>query len=146
MAAWAKLRWRGRRELSFFLVFSPKDNSAVGIVLSQVRESGPGAPQVRANAALANAFDCDGCCFAAADAERGDAAAEIALREGRKQRDENARAGCADGMAECAGAAVDVDLLVGKTEIAHGGHGDDGEGLVDFEQVDFREGPASAFE
>jgi hypothetical protein len=49
-------------------------------------------------------------------------------------------------MAERAGAAVDVDLLVGKAEIAHGGHGDDGEGLVDFEEIDIRKRPASALE
>ena len=48
-------------------------------------------------------------------------------------------------MAERACAAVDVDLVVGQAERAHGGHGDDGEGLVDFEQVDIRKRPARAF-
>jgi hypothetical protein len=78
--------------------------------------------QMRACTIWAPTFDCDGGGFAAADAERGDAAAEIALLERREQRDENARAGCADGMAERAGAAVDVDFVVGQAEIAHGGH------------------------
>ena len=93
----------------------------------------------------ADSFDCDGCGFATADAKRGDAAAEIALLERREQRDEDARAGCADGMAERAGATVDVDFVVGQTEVAHGSHDDNGEGLVDFEQVDIRKRPARAF-
>ena len=105
-----------------------------------------GHPKVLAEAALAKAFDGDGCCFAATDAERGDAAAEIALREGSEQRDKDARTGCADGMAERAGAAVDINFLVGKAKIAHCGHRDNGEGLVDFEQVDIRKRPASKFE
>ena len=37
-------------------------------------------------------FDGDCCCFAAADAERSNSAAEFALRERRKQRDNDARA------------------------------------------------------
>ena len=39
-------------------------------------------------------------------------------------------------MAERAGAAVDVDLLVGKVEVAHRGHRDDREGLVDLVEID----------
>jgi hypothetical protein len=115
-------------------------------VLSQVPKcEGPGAP-IFWEFGLAESFDCDGGGFPTADAERSDAAAELALLEGREQRDDDARAGCADGMAERAGAAVDVDLVVGQAERAHGGHDNDGEGLVDFEQVDFRKGPANAIE
>ena len=40
------------------------------------------------------------------------------------------------GWPERAGAAVDVELVVGDGKIAHGDHGDAGEGFVDFEQVD----------
>ena len=39
-------------------------------------------------------------------------------------------------MAERAGAAVDVDLLMRQREIAHRRHRDDSERLVDLEQVD----------
>ena len=80
----------------------------------------------------------DGRCFTTADAERGNSAAEFALLERSKQRDDDARARRADGMAERASAAVDVDFFVGNAEIAHRRHRDNGEGLVDFEQVDFR--------
>ena len=40
----------------------------------------------------------------------------------REQRDEDARAGGADRVAERAGAAVHVDLVVRQAEVAHGGH------------------------
>ena len=63
---------------------------------------------------------------------------EIVLLERGKQRDDDARARCADGMAERAGAAMDVDFVVRQIEIAHRRHGDNGEGLVDFEEIDFR--------
>ena len=53
-----------------------------------------------------------------------------------QQRDDDARAGGADRMAERAGAAVHVDLLVRQAEVAHGRHGDDGERLVDLVEVD----------
>src|ERR1039458_9718002 len=123
MAAWVKLHWLARR----------------GSVLAALVR---GADSYSTKSG--ETFDGDGCGFSAADAERGDAAAEVAFGEGRKQRDEDARAGCANGMAERAGAAVDVDLLVGKAEIAHGRHRDNGESLVDLEQVDFRKRPANA--
>ena len=75
-------------------------------------------------------------CFAAADAERRDAALCPARPKRGDQRHQNARARGADRMAERAGAAVDVDLLVRQPEVAHRRHGDDGEGLVDLEQID----------
>ena len=49
-------------------------------------------------------------------------------------------------MAERAGAAVDVDLLVRQAEVAHRRHGDDGEGLVDLEQIDGIRAPAGLLE
>lgn len=39
-------------------------------------------------------------------------------------------------MTERTGAAVDIDLVVGEVEVAHGRHGDHCEGFVDLEQVD----------
>ena len=53
-----------------------------------------------------------------------------------EQGDHDARAGCADGVAESAGAAVNIHFVVGNAEIAHGRHGHYGEGLIDFEQID----------
>ena len=49
-------------------------------------------------------------------------------------------------MAEGAGAAVDVDLVVRQLVLLHGGHGDHGKGLVDFIQVDLARAPAGFFE
>src|ERR1041385_8751925 len=67
--------------------------------------------------------------FAAADAERGDPALQIAALERVQQRHQDARARRADGMAERASPAIDVDLGVVEAEIAHGDHGDIGESL-----------------
>jgi hypothetical protein len=50
--------------------------------------------------------------FAAADAQRGDATPCIVFVHRRKQGNENARPGGADGMAQCASAAVDIDPLM----------------------------------
>ena len=66
--------------------------------------------------------------------------------ERREQRHQNARARGADRMAERAGAAVDVDLFVRKAEVAHRRHGDDGEGLVDLEEIDGILAPAGLLE
>src|SRR5207344_3266543 len=67
--------------------------------------------------------------FAAAYAQRSHAALSATRPERGDQRHQNARARRADRVAERAGAAVDIDLLVRKAEIAHRGHGDDREGL-----------------
>src|SRR3546814_10881056 len=58
-----------------------------------------------------------------------------------QQCDDDTGAGCADRVAEGAGAAVDVELLARNAELAHRGHGDDGEGLVDFPQIDLADLP-----
>jgi hypothetical protein len=47
-------------------------------------------------------------------------------------------------MAERAGAAMDVDLLVRQAVLLHRRHGDDGEGLVDLPEVDVRRQPTRA--
>src|SRR5208337_4824541 len=80
--------------------------------------------------------------FAAADAQRGDAALQSVFRQRRHQSDQDARARGADRMAERAGAAMDIHLVMRQIEIAHRRHGDDGKGLVDLEQVHFAETPA----
>ncbi len=46
-------------------------------------------------------------------------------------------------MAERAGAAVDVDLVLREGKIAHRRHSDDGEGLVDLEEIDDVRAPAA---
>src|SRR6185312_14047194 len=95
---------------------------------------------------LGEAFDAHGCGFSAPDAKSGDAALEIEALERGEEGDENAGAGCANWVAECAGAAMDVQLVAGNGEIAHSGHGDDGESLVDFEEIHLIERPAGALD
>ena len=64
--------------------------------------------------------------------------------QGVHERRQDARAGRADRMAERAGAAVDVDLLVRDADVLHRRHGDDREGLVDLEQIHVGGLPAGA--
>ena len=58
------------------------------------------------------------------------------------QRGDDARAGGADGMAERAGAAIDVGARVVEADVAHGGHGDGREGLVDLVEMNVAGLPA----
>src|ERR1019366_3773296 len=67
-------------------------------------------------------FDGDGGSFATADAQRGDAALQLAALERMHERGDDARARSPDRMTEGAGAAVDVDLFVRQTDIAHRRH------------------------
>src|SRR5690606_33994459 len=78
----------------------------------------------------------DGGGFAAADAERRHAALAALLAQRADQRDDQPRAGGADRMPQCEGAAVEVELLARDAVLLHGGHGDHRERLVDLEQVD----------
>src|SRR5215472_11144901 len=82
------------------------------------------------------ALDGQGDGIAAAEAESGDAALEVAALEFIEQRKEDARAGSADGMAEGDRAAVDVDLIGIEAELARNGNGGDGEGFVQFHEID----------
>src|SRR6185437_16077520 len=84
--------------------------------------------------------------FAPANAERRDAALEPPCAKRRDQRHQYARARGADRVAERAGAAIDVDLLVRKPKVAHRRHGDDCESLVDLEEVDGTRAPAALLE
>ena len=74
-------------------------------------------------------------CFAAADAQGGDAAFEVTRLEGVQQRHDQARAAGADGMPESAGAAVDVDFRMRQLELMHGRHGHHRESLVDLVEI-----------
>jgi hypothetical protein len=91
-------------------------------------------------------FDRDRGGFAAADAERGDAALEVLRLERMQQRDNQPSAGGADRMAERAGAAIDVELFPGNAEIALRRHRHHSEGFVDLEQVDVTDVPADLVE
>lgn len=62
---------------------------------------------------LIQAFDGHGRGFAAADADRRDAALQAFLAQGREQGHQDPRAGRADRVAQGAGATMDVDLVVG---------------------------------
>ena len=59
-----------------------------------------------------------------------------------QQRHDQARAGGTDGVAERAGAAIDVQLLPGDAEILLRRHRHHGEGFVDFKQIDVADAPA----
>ena len=62
----------------------------------------------------------------------------------RQQRHQDARAGGADRVAERAGAAMDVDLVVRQAEVVHRRQRHHRERLVDLEQIDVGEVPAGA--
>ena len=59
-----------------------------------------------------------------------------------QQRDRDAAACGTDRMAQRAGAAVDIDFVVADADIFHRRHRDDGEGLIDFIEVDVVGRPA----
>src|SRR5438309_9613369 len=96
---------------------------------------------------LLPAFHRQGDGVAAAEAESGDAAFEVAASELVEQSDENARAGSADGMTDGDRAAIDIDLFGIEFELARDGDGGDGEGFVELEEVNvFFAIPAGFFE
>src|SRR6185437_16649047 len=105
-----------------------------------------GTPGTLLRGCSGEAFDAHGCGFSAPDAKSGDAALEVEALERGEERDENAGAGCANWVAECAGASVDVELVARNGEVPHGGHSDYGEGLVDFEEIHLIEKPAGAID
>ncbi len=92
--------------------------------------------------AVSEQFERHGGGFAAADAQRGDAALAAFLAQGVDQGEDDPRAGGTDRMALGAGAAIDIDLGMIEAVFAHGEHGDHGEGFVDLEQVDVVLAPA----
>lgn len=74
--------------------------------------------------------------FPAANAQRGDAAFQAALFEGMDEGDEYPRTRGTDGVTEGAGAAVDVDFVGVQAQFLYRQQGHNGEGFVDFEEVD----------
>src|SRR5678815_2453837 len=81
--------------------------------------------------------------FPAADAETRNAALAAGFLERRYERRQDAGTAGTGGVAERGRAAVDVDLLMRDTDVAHRDHGDAGEGFVDLEQVDVADAPTS---
>src|ERR1019366_7874824 len=76
------------------------------------------------------ALDGEGDGVAAAGAERGDSALQVAELQFVEQRDEKAGAGCANGMAKRDGAPVHVHFLGIELELPRDGDGGHGEGFV----------------
>src|SRR5580692_11344018 len=97
-------------------------------------------------ASVNDTLDRDRCGFAAADAQSCDAALEVVRLERMQQRHDQPRTGGPDGMAERAGAAIDVELFAGDAQVARGRHRHHGEGLVDLEQIDVTDTPADFFQ
>src|SRR5215468_5495963 len=103
----------------------------------------PRFPQFRTCMPLAcDAFDRNRGGFPAADAERSDTALEVLRLHRMQQRHDQPRTGCANRMAERAGAAIDVELFAGNAEVTLRGHRDHRERLVDLEQIDVTDAPA----
>ena len=89
-----------------------------------------------------DALDRDRGGFAAADAQRRDTAFQIPCFKRMQQRHDQPRAGGADGMAERAGTAVDMEFVPGDAEIILCSHLHHGKGFVDLEQIDIADAPA----
>src|SRR3954463_8193266 len=89
----------------------------------------------RPEAVRLDPLDNDGRRHAACGAHRHQAALEVAPFQLVEHGTDQDRAGGADGVAERDRAAVDVDLVTVELEVANEFLGDDGEGLVDLEQV-----------
>ena len=95
-----------------------------------------------ANGLLFFPFNGQGNAHAAADAEGGDAAAEVVVFHVVEEGDEDAGAAGADGVAEGDGSATRVELGGVEVELFGAAEGLDGEGFVDFDGVHFVESPA----
>src|SRR6476660_9439355 len=95
----------------------------------------------RPEAAL-TALDAHGDAHAPADAKRGETFLGVAPLHLVQQRDENARAGCADRVADGDGAAIDVDLLGVPAKILVHRAGLRGEGLIGLDEFDIHHLPA----
>src|SRR5712692_380234 len=80
-------------------------------------------------------LDGEGHGVSAAEAERGDAALQIAALQFVEQCDKDSCAACADRMAESDGAAIDVNFFGIELELARDGDGGNREGFVEFNEV-----------
>src|SRR5438094_3717377 len=85
---------------------------------------------------LSEALDGKGYSVAAAEAEGGDAALEVAALQFVEQRDEDARAARADRMAERDGAAIHINFFGIESELARDGDRGDGKRFVQFHEID----------
>src|SRR5713101_1240246 len=81
-------------------------------------------------------FNGEGDGVAAAEAQCGDAALQVAALQFIEQRDQDARAAGADGMAERHRAAVDVHLFRIELEVPRNGNGSDGESFIELDEID----------
>src|SRR6266478_3820152 len=88
---------------------------------------------------LQGIFDRQRHAHTAAHAEGGQAAARFALQHFVEQRDRDARSSAADGMAECDGATVDVELLAIEMQLAIARQYLGGEGFIQFDQIEVAE-------
>ena len=84
----------------------------------------------------ADRLDGHGNSLAAADAQGGDAALAAGVLQSGQERDQQPRAAAADRVAQRNGPAVDVGLRRRQAQFLAARQGDDGEGLVELEQVD----------
>src|SRR5690349_16676721 len=82
-----------------------------------------------------DSLDGEGDGVAAAEAEGGDAALEVAALEFIKQADEDARSAGADGMAERDRAAVHVGFFGIELELARDGNRGHGKRFVQFDEI-----------
>src|SRR5262249_3879089 len=71
-------------------------------------------------------------CIASAQAERSDALMNIAASHLVYQRNQHARATCADRMSQCHGAAVDIHFVDVQPQFTNHTQRLNGEGLVQF--------------
>src|SRR6266436_642015 len=80
-------------------------------------------------------FDGEGHGVASAEAEGGDAALQVAALQFVEQRDEDARAARADGMAERYRAAIHIHFFGIEFELSRHGNRCDGERFVELDQI-----------
>src|SRR5262245_13273479 len=92
-----------------------------------------------------HALDGQGDAVAAAEAQRRDAASEVAALQRIEQRGEHAAAARSDGVAERDGAAVDVHLLLVDSKLVQDRDRLDRERFVELEEIDVGEIPARFF-
>src|ERR1700727_3329350 len=91
-------------------------------------------------------FNCERDALAAADAERDQAALQTVAAHRVDELGDEHRAGRADRVAVRNSAAIDVDDLVGQSELARDDNGDRRERLIDLRALDRVDRPAGALQ
>src|SRR6185312_3220639 len=102
----------------------------------QTTRPGMSPPRICVKMLAISALDDEGHRFAPADAERRETAALVLVLHRVEQGHEDARAGCADRVAEAHRAAADVHLRGIESELAVVRDSDDRESLVDLVEID----------